>query len=172
MYNLSDFTKPVYKSGEVAKVLGITAQTVRVYENEGKIAYFCSEGGHRLVRRKDLLLLLKEKGLLVDDSAANRCDVIYVCVPASNDHAEEQLDRQALQIITGFFTLQNPLVIREIADNSDETREGLQKVIEMVLHDEVKDVYVVRKSAIADKGYGYLEFVFQQKNVSILSLCD
>lgn len=59
MYYVSKFTKPVYKAGEVAKVLGITTQTLRVYEDDGKIAYFRSEGGHRLVKREDLLFFYK-----------------------------------------------------------------------------------------------------------------
>lgn len=67
MYYVSEFTKPVYKAGEVAKVLGITTQTLRVYEDDGKIAYFRSEGGHRLVKQEDLLSFLQQKGILVDN---------------------------------------------------------------------------------------------------------
>ena len=59
MYYVSEFTKSVYKAGEVAKVLGITTQTLRVYEDNGKIAYFRSEGGHRLVKQEDLLSFLQ-----------------------------------------------------------------------------------------------------------------
>ena len=52
----------------MANILGITTQTLRVYEDEGRIPFFRSEGGHRLVKREALLAFLGYKGIFVDDT--------------------------------------------------------------------------------------------------------
>ena len=167
MYKVSEFTKPVYKAGEIAKMLGITTQTLRVYEDSGRIPYFRSEGGHRLVKREDLLSFLDEKGILADNSGDRKRDVIYACAPSSGE-----LDAQVLQVVTGWFTLQNLYVIRDAGDSTDEAREGIRRLVGMVLDDEVRNIYVTRKSVLAGEGLGYLEFVFQRKGVSVFPLCD
>ena len=37
MYLASEFTKQVYKTGEVARILGVTVKTVQNYDNDGKL---------------------------------------------------------------------------------------------------------------------------------------
>ena len=56
MYKASQFTKNVYKVGEVADFLNITTKTVRTYIDEGKIKASRTDGKQRVVcRRYDLL---------------------------------------------------------------------------------------------------------------------
>lgn len=45
---------PLYTIGTAARVLGISVQTLRLYENEGLIAPHKSNGGHRLYSDADL----------------------------------------------------------------------------------------------------------------------
>ena len=37
LYKVSEFTKNTYRVNEVAKLLGVTPHTIRVYANNGKI---------------------------------------------------------------------------------------------------------------------------------------
>ncbi len=83
----------------MANILGITTQTLRVYEDEGRIPFFRSEGGHRLVKREALLAFLGYKGIFVDDTQQQKRDVIYTRVSSQEQKAKGDLDRQAMHII-------------------------------------------------------------------------
>ena len=76
MYKVSEFIKPVYKAGETARIIGVTTETLRNYEDAGKIKFFRSDGGHRLIERDELLRFLDSKGLLLNDTAQEKRDVI------------------------------------------------------------------------------------------------
>ena len=76
MYKVSEFIKPVYKAGETARIIGVTTETLRNYEDAGKIKFFRSSGGHRMIERDELLRFLDTKGLLLDDTKQEKRDVI------------------------------------------------------------------------------------------------
>lgn len=80
MYKVSEFTKNTYRVNEVAKLLGVTPHTIRVYANNGKIKTVRTEGNQRIIMRNDLLELLKEKNMLYDDTQTEKIDVIYTRV--------------------------------------------------------------------------------------------
>ena len=61
LYKVSEFTKNIYRVNEVAKLLGVTPHTIRVYANNGKIKTARTEGNQRVIMKNDLLELLKEK---------------------------------------------------------------------------------------------------------------
>lgn len=168
MYRASEFTKPVYRIGEVAEWLGVTTNTVRTYDREGKIKTVRSDGGHRLIPRESLIEFLKQKDLLLDDSVPNRRDVIYARV--SSYDQKNDLDRQALYIVEHCDNLQNPLILKEIGSGLNDRRKQLQKLLEMVMADEVRTVYVTYKDRLTRFGFNYLETVFGLKGVNIVVL--
>lgn len=172
MYCVSEFIKPVYKAGEVAKILGITTQTLRVYEDDGRISYFRSEGGHRLVKREDLLLFLQAKGILLDDTVHQKRDVIYARVSSHEQRAKGDLDRQAMHIIESQVQLNNPLVLKEVGSGLNDKRKKLQELIGLVLNDKVNRVFVTYRDRLTRFGYHYLESVFLAKGVEIIVLND
>ena len=52
--------KQVYKTGEVAQILGVTVKTVQNYDRDGKLMYSRSQGNRRNILREDLLRFLEE----------------------------------------------------------------------------------------------------------------
>ena len=50
----ADETTPVYSIGSVARMLGVSVQTLRLYETEGLILARKSPGGQRLYARSDV----------------------------------------------------------------------------------------------------------------------
>ena len=93
MYLASEFTKQVYKTGEVAKILGVTVKTVQNYDNEGKLRVTRSEGNRRNVLREDLLKYLEERGILYNDTGIARHDVIYARVSSHDQRMHHQADQ-------------------------------------------------------------------------------
>lgn len=170
MYRTSDLTKPVYRAGEVAKLLGVTTNTLRYYAEQGKIRTVRSEGGHRLVTREDLIEFLDKRGMLFDDSQQEKRDVIYARV--SSYDQKKDLDRQALYIVEHVNGLQKPLVLKEIGSGLNDKREQLQKLIGMVMNDEVNSVYITYKDRLTRFGFNYLAEIFSMKQVDIVVLND
>lgn len=168
MYKVSEFLKPVYKAGETAKIIGVTTETLRNYEDAGKIKFFRSSGGHRLIERKELLRFLNSKGLLLDDTDGIKRDVIYARVSNHEQKARGDLDRQVVHILECQDGLQNPLVLKEVGSGLDDKREKLQELIKLVLDGKVNKVYVTHCDRLARFGYHYLESVFFAKDVDVV----
>lgn len=170
MYRASEFVKPMYRAGEVARILGVTTNTLRYYADQGKIRTTRSEGGHRLVAREDLIDFLDKKGMILDDSQQTKRDIIYARV--SSYDQKKDLDRQALYIVEHADSLQNPLVLKEIGSGLNDKRKQLRKLIFMVMNDEVRTVYVTYKDRLTRFGFNYLETFFEIKHVGIIVLND
>ena len=78
MFKASDFKKESYRTGEVAKLLGITPQTLRKYADDGLLkTWRGSEKGNRRVNRSDLIDFVKTLGLYDDSEVVKKINVIY-----------------------------------------------------------------------------------------------
>ena len=116
MYKSSDFTKPVYKTGEIMEILNISYSTIKVYDKKGTLPIKRTGKGRRVVFREDLLNYLDSKGLLYKDTGlVKKQDVIYARVSSHEQEQKGDLDRQAL------FLLEN---VRDLPD-----REKLLDII-------------------------------------------
>lgn len=172
MYRVSEFAKPVYKAGETARIIGVTTETLRNYEDSGKIKFFRSSGGHRLIEREELLRFLDTKGLLLDDTVQEKMDVIYARVSSYEQKSKGGLDRQVVHILEQQSGLQNPLILNEVGSGLNDKRKKLQELINLVLDDKVNKVYVTYKDRLTRFGFHYLESVFLAKGVEIVVLND
>lgn len=82
------------------------------------------------------------------------------------------LDRQALSIIEGFPYIRNPLIFKEVGSGLNDNRKQLMKIIDMVLNDEVSNIYITYRDRLTRFGFNYLEKVFLHKGVRIFVLHD
>lgn len=172
MYKKSQFKKPAYKTGEVAELLNLNVRTIQQYDRDGKLKVHRSEGNHRLFLREDLLEFLDRNGLLYDDTEDARRDVVYARVSGHDQKKRGDLDRQAVYIIEHENHLQNPLILKEVGSGLNDQRKQLQKLLEMVCHDEVRTVYVTYKDRLTRFGYGYLETIFRCHGTDIKIMKD
>ena len=172
MYRVSDFGKNSYKLHEVAEILGVTTKTIRNYDRDGKLKTCRTEGNHRIVMRDDLIEFLTEKGLILDDTASQRKDVIYARVSSHDQKRGGDLDRQALFLAENVEGLVNPVILKEVGSGLNDKRVQLQKLLKMVCNDEVRNVYVTYKDRLTRFGYHYLETMFLSHNVNIIVVKD
>ena len=61
MYKLSEFTKRMYRVGEVKDILGVTLQTLHNYDKDGVIKFDRTDGGHRIVSKEELVKYFDKK---------------------------------------------------------------------------------------------------------------
>ncbi len=172
MYHSTDFTKQAYRVKEVADLLGTTPQTIRNYDKQGLIRTARNDGNQRIIMRDDLIKFLDKKGLIVNNDEDNKKDVIYARVSSHDQRRGGDLDRQALFIIENTYGIRNPVILKEVGSGLNDKRKQIQKLIQMVCNNEVRNVYVTYKDRLTRFGYHYLETVFLAHNVNIIIVKD
>ena len=171
MYKLSEFTKSMYRVGEVKDILGVTLQTLHNYDKSGVMHFDRTGGGHRVVSRDELVRYLNSKGLLIDDLVTEKKDVIYARVSSGEQKIKGDLDRQVITILEGFSgQIKNPLILKEVGSGLNDTRKLLLQLMDMVLNDEVKGIYITYRDRLTRFGYNYLEKICNSKGVQIYVL--
>lgn len=169
LYKESLFVKEWYKPGEVGKLLGISTRTVQDYDRRGQLVFDRTETGRRLVSRERLLAYLDSQNMLMRDSENNRRDVIYARVSSNDQKQHGDLDRQAMFLIeTCGSNLINPLVLKECGSGLNAKRTKVQKLIQMVMADEVRNVYITYRDRLTRFGFEYLETVFAVHGTNII----
>jgi excisionase family DNA binding protein len=64
-------TKLSFSTSEVAKYCHVTADTIRKWAEAGRIRVFKTPGGHRRIRREDLLRFLRENNIPIHPDLGN-----------------------------------------------------------------------------------------------------
>ena len=172
MYKVSDFTKTAYRTGEAAKILGITTRTIQNYDKLGKLKVCRTEGNRRVIMREDLIKYLDDKGLIYDDTNSKRHDVIYARVSSNEQKQSGDLDRQALYLVENAKDIQNPIILKEVGSGLNDKRKQLQKLLDMISNQEVRNVYITYKDRLTRFGFNYLETMFNACGTSIIVLQD
>lgn len=169
MYKASQFTKDVYRIGEIAKLAGVEPNTIHDYESKGLIEMFRSPGGHRLATRENLLKFLDARGLLFNDEHLEKRDVIYARVSGHEQKARGDLDRQVLTILENSH-LHDPIVIKETGSGLNDKRKGLLKIINMVADNSINNIYITYKDRLTRFGFNYLEEMFSRHGTKIITV--
>lgn len=168
MYKLSEFTKPMYRAGEVKDILGVTLQTLHNYDRDGVIKFDRTDGGHRIVSKEELIKYLDKKGLLLNDLDSEKKDVIYARVSSDEQRTKGDLDRQVLAILEGFNgQIKNPVILKEVGSGLNDKRKLLLKLIDMVLNNEVNSIYITYRDRLTRFGFHYLEKMCDSRGVKI-----
>ena len=64
-------TKQSFSTSEVARYCHVTADTIRKWAEAGRIQVFKTPGGHRRIRREDLIRFLRENSIPVHEDLDN-----------------------------------------------------------------------------------------------------
>lgn len=168
MVKKSELNKKSYKTGEVAKLLGISPKTVYKYGKEGRIPFRLTETGRRAYAKEDVIEILEREGLLYDDSKDERRDVIYARVSSNEQKQKGDLDRQALRIIEEIQDLKNPLILKEVGSGLNDKRKKLLELIRMIERDEVNRIFITYKDRLTRFGFEYLKEIVKAHKSEII----
>lgn len=171
MYKKSEILKKsTYKTGELAKLLGITIPTVIRYCETGYIPYHTTETRHRRILATDVCDYLEKQNMLFDDEETTKSDVIYARISTHKQVNRGDLDRQ-VEIVKLFAineNVQNLIVKTDIGSGLDDNRRGLLELIDMIQQGKVNRVFVLYKDRLTRVGYHYLEKICKFHGVSIV----
>jgi excisionase family DNA binding protein len=141
--------------GEAAAVLGVSPQTLRRWEREGKLnAHECTPGGHR---RYDLAKLRPQ---LFHRTADDRLTIGYARVSSHDQKADLERQKKMLEL----FCAQNGWrfeIIADLGSGMNYRKRGLRRLLEKIVAGEVGRLVLTHKDRLLRFG---AELVF--------SLCE
>ena len=176
MVKISELTKDYYKSGEVAKMLGVSTRTVQNYAMRG---YFeeMKQNNRRYISKDNVIALLRDRNLL-DENERGRKDVIYARVDTDEQIKNGEMAKQ-LSYLKDFVILKNPKSLEIVTDVGlaiDEERKGLEYLMGMVQQDLVDRIFITKRESLTKYGFTYLNYVCMYHETDIVVLdeleCD
>lgn len=151
-----------YRTGSLAKKLGVTPQTVRAWVRDEKVPYHRLPSGQLFFTEEDYLAISGEKS----DSNDERW-VYYV---RSSSGGKSSLANQEQQLRDGF---PEPIkVIKDIASGLNENRRGLKSLMEMAESGKLTDLAISYPDRLGRFGVKYLESYFSILGVRVHYLSE
>ena len=173
MYSSKDLKKEVYKLGEVAKFTGVTTGTLRRWETLGKVEFSKTDYGTRSLTKDKLIELLKANNLWSDEmERLQKKDVIYCRVSSHDQKKRGDLDRQIQFLIKNNNDLINPVILSEVGSGLNDKRKQLQKLLKMVLNNEVSRIFITYEDRLTRFGFEYLRTICEMHGTKIIVVKD
>lgn len=170
MIKASELTKTHYRTGEMAKLMGLSARTIGNKCNSGEITNFYRQGSHRFIAKEEVIKHLVAKGLFVDDTATERRDVLYARVSTHKQKTSGDLARQ-VEMISNYAITQSPVrleIVQEVASGLNDQRKGLNALLQAVMNGEVHRIFISHKDRLTRFGFHYIETICSQFNTTIV----
>lgn len=173
MIRLSELTKETYKTGDVAKLLGLSNQAIIDRDNKGILNFERNERGRRYMTKVELIKVLDERGLLVREDD-KRHDVVYARVSTAKQRERGDLDRQVVAIMDYLSgtEMSNLLVLKEVGSGLNDKRKELLKLIRLVNEHKVKRIFVHYKDRLTRFGFNYLAEMCKCNDTEIIVVSE
>lgn len=165
--------KQSYKTGEVAKILGISIITAIRYCDKGIIKSKKNQYGHRRIGAEELCEYLKETGMLIEEED-KRKDVIYARVSTHKQASRGDLQRQIdkLKIFAIDYNVKDLEIKKDIGSGLNDNRRELKILLKMVQENKVKRIFISYKDRLTRFGYNYIKQICDFHNVEIIILSE
>ena len=151
-----------YSSKSVTKILGVTAQTLRNWDKEGKLkpAYIKSNG-YRYYSEDSILSYTQER------KTKKELNVIGYARVSSKKQTDD-LERQVNNLKTYLDNKYKSYdIITDIGSGINYTKKGLQLLIEKINKKEVDIIVVLYKDRLLRFGFELVEYFARINNVKI-----
>ena len=146
----------------VSKKLGVTAQTLRNWDREGKLKpAYVKSNGYRYYSLDDILSFTQERKTKKELKV-----IAYARVSSKkqSDDLERQIDNLN-KILKDKYT--NFEIISDIGSGINYTKPGLKKLIEAINKKEVDLIIVLYKDRLVRFGFELIEYFAKLNNVKI-----
>ena len=163
-----------YKTGEIAKMLGISIPTVIRYCEQGIIKHVKNQYGHRRIEASDFFDYLLSIGQGIDDSERNKHDVIYARVSTYKQAERGDLDHQ-IEIVKLFaidHNVRNLLIKKDIGSGLNDNRKNLKSLIDLIQQGKVNRLFISSKDRFTRFGFNYIKQICDFHQVEIVIVSD
>ena len=151
-----------YSSKDVTKILGVTAQTLRNWDKEGKLKpSYTKSNGYRYYSEDVILSYTQERKTKKDVNV-----VLYARV--SYKEQQDDLERQISNLKEyAKDKYEKYDVISDIGSGINYENPGLKKLIEMINKKQVDVIVVLYKDRLLRYGFELVEYFAKLNNVKI-----
>lgn len=150
------------RTSELARLLGVTSQTIRKYVRQNKIPHHLSPSGQLFFTKEDVDAIIGDKDLPTD---AKRVWVHYARSSSGN---KSIINSQFEKLEEAYG--KPDFKIQDSASGMNENRKGLNQLLDLVFENKVTDIAVVRQDRLARFGLKYLNRAFSQYGVQVHEL--
>ena len=151
-----------YSSKSVTKILGVTAQTLRNWDKEGKLkpAYIKSNG-YRYYSEDSILSYTQERKTKKELTVIGYA---RVSSKKQSDYLERQVRNLKLYLDNKYQSYE---IITDIGSGINYTKKGLQLLIDKINKKEVDVIVVLYKDRLLRFGFELVEYFAKINNVKI-----
>lgn len=151
-----------YSSKKVTEILGVTAQTLRNWDKEGKLKpSYVKSNGYRYYSEDSILSYTQER------KTKKNLNVIGYARVSSNKQSDD-LERQVNNLKTYLDSKYTDYeIITDIGSGINYTKPGLKKLIEKINRKEVDLIVVLYKDRLLRFGFELVEYFAELNNVKI-----
>ena len=151
-----------YSSKKVTEILGVTAQTLRNWDKEGKLKpSYVKSNGYRYYSEDSILSYTQER------KTKKNLNVIGYARVSSTKQSDD-LERQVNNVKTYLDSKYTDYeVITDIGSGINYTKPGLKKLIEKINKKEVDLIVVLYKDRLLRFGFELVEYFAELNNVKI-----
>jgi predicted site-specific integrase-resolvase len=151
-----------YSSKTVSQMLGVTAQTLRNWDREGKLKpSYVKSNGYRYYSEDSILSYTQER------KTKKNLNVIGYARVSSKKQSDD-LERQVNNLKTYLDSKYSDYeIITDIGSGINYTKTGLKKLIEKINRKEVDLIVVLYKDRLLRFGFELIEYFAELNNVKI-----
>lgn len=147
---------------QAAEILGVTAQTVRNWCNDGRLDYSFSVAGQRVFNKEYLINLVNEK-----NGAQIEPEKIFY---TRSSNGKDTLIKTQIDKLTASYGKPDN-IYQDKASGLNENRKGLNQLITHIINSQKPiQLYITNKDRLTRFGYSYLEKMFNTHNCEIILL--
>ena len=153
--------KQIYSIGEFAKKIGKTQQTLRNWDNSGKLhPHHTSSNGYRYYSHEQLNQVMNIK-LNLDRKVIGYCRV-------SSNKQRVDLERQIQNMKTNLTAQGRPFeIISDIGSGINYKKKGLKELLKLITQNKVDKVVVLYEDRLLRFGYELVEYLASLYNCEI-----
>ena len=150
-----------YSINEFSKILGVSAQTLRNWDANGKLhPHHTSTNGYRYYSHEQLNQVMNRKPNL------NRLTIGYCRV--SSHKQKDDLERQIENVKTYLIAKGQPFeIISDIGSGINYKKKGLKELIKLITQNKVEKVVILYKDRLLRFGFELVEYIASLYNCEI-----
>ena len=151
-----------YSSRKVTEILGVTAQTLRNWDKEGKLKpSYVKSNGYRYYSEDSILSYTQERKTKKN---LNVIGYARVSSKKQSDYLEKQVNNLKTYLDSKYTDYE---IITDIGSGINYTKPGLKKLIEKINRKEVDLIVVLYKDRLLRFGFELVEYFAELNNVKI-----
>ena len=153
--------KQYYSINEFSKILGVSAQTLRNWDNKGKLKpHHTSTNGYRYYSHEQLSQIMNLNPI-VDRKIIGYC---RVSSPKQKDDLKRQVENMELYLLSKGKPFE---IITDIGSGINYKKKGLKELLKLITQNKVEKVVVLYKDRLLRFGFELVEYIASLYNCKI-----